>query len=315
MKNFKTLVAALAVTMTVGLFAGCSNASTGTSDNKAQSSAPSTTSQNAGASKSPEVEGTITAAGSTALQPLADKAKEPFMKKNPKATVNVQGGGSGTGLTQVAQGAIEIGNSDITAEEKFTGDTAAMAKTLVDHKVCVVAFAPVVNSKVKIDNLTKEQVIGIFTGKITNWKDVGGDDMKIVVVNRPTSSGTRAVFKKYALGGNDEVQGKALTEDSSGAVKSAIEQTEGSIGYLASSYLNDKANLNGIKMLKFDGVEMNKENVTSGKYTIWSYEHMYTKGEAKDLTKAFLDYMVSDEVKPFTEQLGYYAIKDMKVTK
>lgn len=315
MRNLKTLVAALAITMTMGVFAGCSSA--GNSDNKAQSTAAptSSTQSSAPAKASPEVEGTITAAGSTALQPLADKAKEPFMKKNPKATVNVQGGGSGTGLTQVAQGAIEIGNSDITAEEKFTGDTAATAKTLVDHKVCVVAFAPVVNSKVKIDNLTKQQAIDIFTGKITNWKDVGGDDLKIVVVNRPTSSGTRAVFKKYALDGNEEVQGKALTEDSSGAVKSAIEQTEGSIGYLASSYLNDKANLNGIKMLKFDGVEMNKDNVTSGKYAIWSYEHMYTKGEAKDLTKAFLDYMVSDEVNPFTEQLGYFAIKDMKVTK
>lgn len=292
--SLKVLVAALAITMTAGVFVGCGSKNNETTNNKT------------------EISGSITAAGSTALQPLAEQAAKKFTESNPNATVTVQGGGSGTGLTQVMQGAVEIGNSDIFAEEKLKPEEA---KTLVDHKVAVVGFGIVVNEKVKVDNLSKADVIKIFTGEITNWKEVGGDDLKITVINRPKSSGTRATFKKYALDGKEEVEGKALTQDSSGAVKKTIEETEGSIGYLATSFLNDKANLTGIKVLKFDGVELNKENITNGKYTIWSYEHMYTKGEPKGLTKAFLDYMVSEEVKPIIEKLGYIPVADMKVTR
>lgn len=292
-RSLKMIVAALAITALTGVFSGCGDKKEVTESK----------------SNKNEITGSITAAGSSALQPLAEQAAKIFKEKNPSATVNIQGGGSGTGLTQVLQGAIDIGNSDIYAEEKLKD----AGKELVDHKVCVVGFTTVVNAKIKVDNLTKEQLIKIFTGEVTNWKDVGGDDFKIVVVNRPKSSGTRATFKKYALDGKDEVEGKALTEDSSGAVKKAIEATDGAIGYLASSYVNDKANLAGIKMLKFNGIEMNKENITSGKYSIAAYEHMYTKGEAKDVTKAFLDFMVSDEVKPLIDKLGYIPTKDMKV--
>ena len=289
--SLKVIVTAMTITILAGAFVGCGK--------KAE------TSTNTGT----EIKGTITAAGSTALQPLAEQASIGFKAKNPNATVNVQGGGSGTGLTQVMQGAVDIGNSDIFANEK-TGIDAA---TLVDHKVAVVGFAAVANEKVKIDNLTKAQLIDIFTGKITNWKQVGGDDMKIQVINRPKSSGTRATFIKYALDGNPEVEGVALTEDSNGAVKKIIQSTAGSIGYLGSGYLATEANKAGLKIMKLDGVEMNKDNITTGKYNIWSYEHMYTKGEAKDLAKAFLDYMVSDEVKPLVTKLGYIPITDMKV--
>jgi phosphate transport system substrate-binding protein len=297
--KLKMVVSALAITMVAGIFAGCSNKGT-----EPQSAAKDSTKK--------EITGSITAAGSTALQPLAEQIAKQFTEKNPGASINVQGGGSGTGLTQVLQGAVEVGNSDIFAEEKLNADEA---KQLADHKVAVVGFGVVSNTKVKIDNLKKEDIIKIFTGEITNWKQVGGDDMSIVVINRPKSSGTRATFKKYALDNKEEVEGKALTQDSSGAVKKTIEETDGSIGYLASSFLNDSENLKGLKMIKLDGVEMNKENITSGKYGIWSYEHMYTKGEAKDLAKAFLDYMISDEVKSVITKLGYIPISDMKVTR
>lgn len=297
-KNIKVLITALAITMTAGVFAGCGNTDNGT-----------TTEDN---TNKTEISGSITAAGSTALQPLAEQAAKKFGEKNTNATVTVQGGGSGTGLTQVMQGAIDIGNSDIFAEEKLK---EAEAKELVDHKVAVVGFGIVVNDKVNIDNLSKAEAIKIFTGEVTNWNQVGGNDLKITVINRPKSSGTRATFKKYALDGKDEVEGKALTQDSSGSVKKTIEETEGAVGYLATSFINDKTNLGGVKVLKFDGVELTNENITSGKYTIWSYEHMYTKGEPKDLTKAFLDYMVSDEVKPIITQLGYIPVTDMKVTR
>jgi phosphate transport system substrate-binding protein len=253
------------------------------------------------------ISGSITAVGSSALQPLADKAAQMFMDKNPEAQVQVQGGGSGTGLTQVAEGGCDIGNSDVFAAEKLPADQASQ---LVDHKVCVVGFAAVVNPDVKVDNLTKQQLIDVFTGKTTNWKDLGGDDMPIVIINRPSSSGTRATFKKYALDGAEEAEGMALTEDQSGTVKKAVVDTEGSISYLAFSYLD-----NSVKAVKYEGIDPTVANVTSGDYPIWSYEHMYTKGEAGELAQAFIDYMMSDGFKPTISELGYIPNSDMKVTR
>jgi phosphate transport system substrate-binding protein len=292
--SLKKIAAGLAVVMMIGSFAGCSK---GGNDQSGT-----------GTGNKSETSGSITAAGSTALLPLVEKAAAAFKEKNPNTIVNVQGGGSGTGLTQVAQGAIEIGNSDKFANEQNGLD----ANALVDHKVCVAGFAMVANAGIKIDSLTKEQIIGIFTGKIKNWKDVGGDDKNIVVINRPKSSGTRFTFKKYILSGQDEVEGVALTEDSSGAVKNALKTTDGAVGYLALSYITEDVKKE-IKTLKIDGIEANKENITSGKYPFWAYEHMYTKGEAAGLTKTFLEYMTSDEVKPLIDKLGYVPVNDMKV--
>ena len=253
-----------------------------------------------------KISGSILSLGSSALFPLAEQAAKTFKAKYPDADVQVQAGGSGKGLTAVADGTAQIGNSDIFAEEKSGID----ATSLEDHKVCVVGFAAVVNKGVKVDNITKQQLIDIFTGKTKNWKDVGGDDMPIVIVNRPTSSGTRATFKKYALDGKEEAVGKALTEDNSGTVQKTVADTPGSISYLAFSYLNDT-----IKALKLEGVDPTNENVTSGKYPVWSYEHMYTKGAATGLAKAFIDYISSDEVKPDLLKLGFIPINDMKVTR
>ncbi len=297
-KKLKLIVSAVAITVSVGAFTGCGSSSS--SDSASNDS------------KKVVLSGSITASGSTALQPLAAEAANSFQAKNPKTSVSVQPGGSGTGLKDVAAGNVQIGNSDVFAEEKLPAD---QAQTLVDHKVCVVGFAAVVNDKVTVTNLTKDQLVGIFTGKIKNWKEVGGSDLKIAVLNRPTSSGTRATFKKYALGGQEEAQGTALTEDTNGAVSKTLKTTEGSISYLASSFLNTPANLDGIKVLKFNDVEMTPANIESGKYDIWSYEHMYTKGAATDVTKGFIDYMTGTDFKATITKMGYMPIADMKVNR
>lgn len=305
MRKIKSMIlAGCAIFAISSVFAGCGQKN----DNNSSDTGSQKETPKAEETPNADISGSITAVGSSALQQLVEKAAQNFMLKNKNAKVQVQGGGSGTGLTQVFQGGADIGNSDIFADEKLT---AEQAKELVDHQVCVVGFATVVNKNVKVDNLTKQQLIDIFTGKITNWKEVGGDDMKIVIINRPKSSGTRATFKKYALDGKEEAEGKALTEDSSGTVKKTIADTEGAISYLALSYVDES-----IKMLKYEGVEAKVENITSGKYPIWSYEHMYTKGEPKGLTKAFLDYMMSEEVQgKLVSEMGYIPTKDMKTTR
>lgn len=286
-------LATMAIVLTMGIFTGCGgNNSTEEGDK----------------SSNQELSGSITLAGSTALQPLAEQIGKTFSEKNPKVTVNVQGGGSGTGLNLALQGTANIGNSDVTAESKLDAD---QAKQLVDHKVCAIGFAVVVNPNVGVDSLTKEQIQKIFTGEVTNWKDLGGSDMKINVINRTKSSGTRATFKDTVMGGKEEKEGLGTTQDSNGNVENAIKTTEGSISYLALSYLTDAVKDN-VKALKIEDVEASSENIISGKYPFWSHEHMYTKGEAEGVTKAYIDYVLSDENKETIKKLGYIPMSDMK---
>ena len=243
--------------------------------------------------------GTITGSGSSALLPLAKAAADAFMQENPNVTVTMNGGGSGEGLKQVAAGSVNIGNSDVFASEKLD---ATQAAGLVDHKVCTITMAPVVNKDLGVKDLTTAQLTDIFTGKTTNWKEVGGPDEKIVLVTRPSSSGTRALFKTWALGGAEEASNQSLETDDSGTLLQTVSQNKGAIGYVALSYLVDK---DKVQPVAIDGVEPTLENTYNGKYKVWGYEHMYTKGEPNEVTKAFLDYMMGDKFAGDLEKMGY----------
>ncbi|MEK0151784.1 phosphate ABC transporter substrate-binding protein PstS family protein [Tetragenococcus halophilus] len=245
----------------------------------------------------------IVAVGSTALQPLVDAGQEEFVQENPGYNISVQGGGSGTGLSQVESGAVTIGNSDVFAEEKEGVD----ADKLVDHKVAVVGMAPVVNKDAGVKELSKEELIDIFTGEITNWKEVGGNDQEISVVNRASGSGTRDTFEKWALDGAETVQ--AQEQDSSGTVKKIVGETPGAISYLALSYLDDS-----LQELAIDGVKPTEDAIKTNDWEIWSYEHMYTQGKPDPEVEKFLDYMVSDGIQNGpVKQLGYLPITEMQV--
>ena len=245
----------------------------------------------------------IVAVGSTALQPLVDAAQESFVQENPNYQISVQGGGSGTGLSQVEAGAVTIGNSDVFAEEKDGVD----ANKLVDHKVAVVGMAPIVNKDTGVKNIAKQELIDIVTGKITNWKDIGGKDEKISVINRANGSGTRATFEKWGLDGATPIQSQE--QDSSGTVRQIVAQTPGSISYLEFSYLDDTT-----QALSIDGVEPKEENVADNSWKIWSYEHMYTNGKPSPEVKKFLDYMMKEDVQQgAVKELGYLPITSMKV--
>jgi phosphate transport system substrate-binding protein len=277
-----------AVLASVVLVAACGGAGAGTNP-------PTTAATRAAAStggSSGCVDGSITISGSTALQPLVDAAGKQYTEACAGATINVQGGGSGTGLTQVSQGAVQIGSSDVTAESKLP---AADAAALKDHVVARQGWVMVANSGVTgITGLTTDQATRIWTGAITNWKDVGGPDMAIVLIIRPESSGTRATFKKIVLNGATEASGQALTEDSNGAVAAAVSTTPGATSVVGFAFYQQ--NQGNLVKLQLDAVDATVDNMKNGTYKLQAFGHMYTKGEPTGLAKAFLDDMLSDEV-------------------
>ena len=295
-RSFVGLAASVSALAGLGL-AGCNNASE-----------PAATSDG---SDGAALSGTIVCSGATSFQPLVESAANNFMDANGDVNITVTGGGSGQGLSDIKDGKAQIGRSDVFAETKLE---AADVEKLQDNQVAIVGMGPIVNSNVSVDDLTTEQLKGIFTGEITNWSEVGGDDATIQVINRKAGSGTRATFEDAVLAGAKVPDSfkPVAEEDSSGTVVEKVSQTENSISYLAFSYFDDTK----FKALSVDGVAPTTENVESGDFKIWSYEHMYTAKDADDVTKAFIEYMLSDEVQgSLVEEEGFIPLTDMKVKK
>lgn len=246
----------------------------------------------------------ITVVGSSAMQLLAEQAGNDYRLSHPDSNIVVQGGGSGTGLSQVQAGAVEIGTSDVFAETQKGID----AKKLQNHLVAVVGIVPIVNKSAGVKNLTRQQLSDIFTGKITNWKQVGGKNQNITVINRSKGSGTRGTFEGLILNGKKPIQ--AQEQDSNGTVRKIVSSTPGTISYISFPYANDE----NIQKLSIDKIKPTNKNVETNRWHLWSYEHMYTKGKPNKNVQKFIDYMLGSKVQnDLVPKLGYISINKMQV--
>ena len=261
--------------------------------------------------------GTINCGGATSFQPLIEAVADEFMTENPDVVIAISGGGSGDGISGIVDGSLQIGRSDVFAEEKV--DDESQLEGLVDNQVCIVGMGPIVNANVDIDDITTEQLAGIFTGQITDWSEVGGTAGTINVINREAGSGTRATFEAAVLQGAEvPADFTPVAEvDSSGTVVEQVAATEGSISYVAFNYYETNE---GIKALNVDGVEPTQENVESGDFNIWAYEHMYTRSDEDEataaITQAFIEYIMSEDVQSTTViEQGFIPVSNMKVQK
>jgi phosphate transport system substrate-binding protein len=257
----------------------------------------SSSSQSGGTGASGPGNGTITIAGSTALLPLVKDASAAYQDAHKDVKISVSGGGSATGITQVAAKAIDIGDSDITAPNH---------PELVDNRVAVVGFAVVTNPAAGVKNLGRKQLQDVFAGNVTSWTQVGGADEKVVVVNRPRSSGTRAVFAKTIMGGVPLAE-SGLVEDATGTAVSVVKQTPGAVSYVALSGIG----AGGVTIVAVDGVVPSEDAIATGKYPIWSYEHMFTSGEPKGDIAAFIAFVRSRT--DLVKKNKFIAISAMKV--
>ena len=246
----------------------------------------------------------ITVVGSSAMQLLAEQAGNDYRLSHPDSNIVVQGGGSGTGLSQVQAGAVEIGTSDVFAETQKGID----AKKLQNHLIAVVGIVPIANRSAGVSNLSKQQLSDIFTGKITNWKQVGGKNQTITVINRSKGSGTRGTFEGLVLNGKKPIQ--AQEQDSNGTVRKIVSSTPGAISYISFPYANDE----NIQKLSIDGIKPTNKNVETNRWQLWSYEHIYTKGKPNKNVQKFIDYMLGSKVQnDLVPKLGYISIDKMQV--
>ena len=246
--------------------------------------------------------------GSDTVLPLAQKEAEVYMKKN-KASVSVVGGGSGVGIAALLDGTTEIAMASrkMKFDEKVKCQEAG--KSIVEKVIAYDALAIIVNPTNPVTKLTREQLEDIFTGKITNWKQVGGPDLKIVPYSRETSSGTYEFFKEVILKNKNYVK-SILSMPATGAIVQSISQTKGAIGYIGLAYLNNKVKALDVSM---DGgkkyIEPSEANALNKTYPVIRPLFFYYDKKIEAKVSPFVNFVMSAEGQKIVHSVGYVPVK------
>ena len=240
----------------------------------------------------------VTVSGSTSVGSPMEKLAEAFEGKNSGVKVEVQQLGSSAGIKNAIEGVSEIGMSsrDLKDEEKSSG--------LKETIIATDGIAVITNKANKVTDLTLDQVKDIYTGKITNWKEVGGEDAPIVVVSREDGSGTRDGFQEKVGFESEELIKDAQISDGSGNIKSTVEGNANAIGYISFGYVDEAVNA-----VKVDGVEINHETVANNEYVIARPFILVNKDGISDNAQALIDFILSDEGQGILEEKGFIRVK------
>jgi phosphate transport system substrate-binding protein len=259
--------------------------------------------------------------GSDTMVNLGQAWAEEYMKQNPGKSIAVTGGGSGTGISAMVNNTCDI--AEVSREMKEREVELIASKGEAPKKIIVAldGLAVIVNPANKISELTIDQLADVFTGKIKNWKELGGRDAKIVLLSREVNSGTHVYFKEHVLrhgqaDGKQEFAAEALLLSSSQAIADEVSQNQDAIGYYGMGYITAKEK--AIKVAKdknspYEAPTM--ENVISGAYPISRPLLMYTKGEPKGLAKTFIDYVLSPAGQQIVKKLDFVPVKPLEQSK
>lgn len=243
---------------------------------------------------------TVTMVGSTTVQPLAEKFAEAYMAENANMQIDVQGGGSSVGVKAAGQKTADIG---MVSREVKESEYAEFPGIEV-YVIALDGIAIVAHPGVGVDNLTVEQIRGIFGGTITNWSEVGGADANIIVASREEGSGTRAAFEEMVLGEDVLMTETAILQPSNGSIRTTVSTTPNSIAYLSFGYLDDT-----VKSISVEGVAPNEQNASNGTYPVVRPLNLITFGEPTGALKEFMDYMLSEAGQAIVVEEGYLTVK------
>ena len=285
-RTLKLIMSGLMVAMMGGALAGCGDSSSDASTNSASS--------NKG-----NQEVTIAVSGSTSVGRLMDKVAKAYEAKNENVSIEINQVGSSAGIKDTINGVAELGMSsrDLKDEEKSSG----VSGTAIAYD----GIAVIVNNENKVKNLTLDQLKDIYTGKITNWKDVGGENGQIVVVSREDGSGTRDAFQEIVGYKSEELVADATIADGSGNIKTTVSGNKNAIGFDSFSYVDDS-----ISALKVNGVEPTEELAKSGEYKLSRPFLLVTKDDTlTDEGQKVIDYILSDEGQKIVEEDKLIKIK------
>lgn len=290
----KKLISLIAGAAIVAAATGCSQ--TAKSSVAGTSSAAGTSASEASSTAAEELSGTLSMNGSTSMEKVIKAVNGAFMEKNKGVTVNLNLTGSGTGIQEASEGKCDIGNSS----RKLKDEEAEKLDATV---VGLDGIALVVNPANKLEDITLQDLAKVYSGEITNWKELGGDDKAIVVIGREDGSGTRDGFESIVMGDKEPKYAQEL--ESTGSVINAVATTDGAIGYASLANVDET-----VKALKVGGVEATEENVKSGAYEVQRPFICATlKGSDNKLVKAYLDFILSEEGQALVLAQGAVPVK------
>ena len=290
----KKLISLIAGAAIVAAATGCSQ--TATSSVAGTSSTAGTSASEASSTAAEELSGTLSMNGSTSMEKVIKAVNGAFMEKNKGVTVNLNLTGSGTGIQEASEGKCDIGNSS----RKLKDEEAEKLDATV---VGLDGIALVVNPANKLEDITLRDLAKVYSGEITNWKELGGDDKAIVVIGREDGSGTRDGFESIVMGDKEPKYAQEL--ESTGSVINAVATTDGAIGYASLANVDET-----VKALKVGGVEATEENVKSGAYEVQRPFICATlKGSDNKLVKAYLDFILSEEGQALVLAQGAVPVK------